>query len=69
MHRRSIARSVIDGIHEPQEMLDFCDEHRIESDLEGIPILQVNEAYERVAKGDVGFRFVIDLASWQEVCQ
>jgi uncharacterized zinc-type alcohol dehydrogenase-like protein len=44
-------------------MLDFCAEHRIESDVEMIPIHQVNEAYERVLRGDVRFRFVIDLAS------
>jgi uncharacterized zinc-type alcohol dehydrogenase-like protein len=44
-------------------MLDFCAEHKIESDVEVIPIQQVNEAYERVLKGDVRFRFVIDLAS------
>jgi len=63
MHRRRIAGSVIGGIRETQEMLDFCAEHQIESDVEVIPIQQVNEAYERVLKGDVRFRFVIDLAS------
>jgi len=63
MHRRRIAGSVIGGIRETQAMLDFCAEHRIESDVEVIPIQQVNEAYERVLKGDVRFRFVIDLAS------
>jgi uncharacterized zinc-type alcohol dehydrogenase-like protein len=63
MHRRLIAGSVIGGIKETQEMLDFCAEHRIESDVEVIPIQQVNDAYERVIKGDVRFRFVIDLAS------
>ena len=63
MQRRSIAGSVIGGIQETQEMLDFCAEHRIESDVEMIPIHQVNEAYERVLRGDVRFRFVIDLAS------
>lgn len=63
MHRRRIAGSVIGGIRETQEMLNFCAEHRIESDIEVIPIQQVNEAYERVLKGDVRFRFVIDLAS------
>lgn len=46
-------------------MLDFCAEHRIESDAEVIPTQDVNEAYERVLKGDVQFRFVIDLASLQ----
>ncbi|MGQ0667632.1 MAG: NAD(P)-dependent alcohol dehydrogenase [Nitrospiraceae bacterium] len=63
LHRRRIAGSVIGGIRETQEMLDFCAEHRIESDIEVIPIEQVNEAYERILKGDVRFRFVIDLAS------
>lgn len=63
MHRRRIAGSVIGGIRETQEMLDFCAEHHIESEIELIPIQQVNEAYERVVKGDVRFRFVIDLAS------
>lgn len=63
MHRRRIAGSVIGGIRETQEMLDFCAEHQIESDVEVIPIQEVNDAYERVLKGDVRFRFVIDLAS------
>ena len=63
LHRRRIARSVIGGIRETQEMLDFCATHNIESDIEVIPIQQVNEAYERVLKGDVRFRFVIDLRS------
>ena len=63
LHRRRIAGSVIGGIRETQEMLDFCAEHRIESDIQVIPIQDVNEAYERVVKGDVRFRFVIDLAS------
>jgi alcohol dehydrogenase (NADP+) len=63
VHRRRIAGSVIGGIRETQEMLDFCAEHKIESDIEVIPIQHVNEAYERVIRGDVRFRFVIDLAS------
>lgn len=63
MHRRRIAGSVIGGIRETQEMLDFCAKHNIESDVEVIPIQQVNEAYERVLKGEVRFRFVIDLAT------
>src|SRR5713101_2863562 len=64
LHRRRIAESVIGGIRETQEMLDFCATHNIiESDIEVIPIQQVNEAYERVLKGDVRFRFVIDLTS------
>ncbi|MDO8357437.1 MAG: NAD(P)-dependent alcohol dehydrogenase [Nitrospirota bacterium] len=63
LHRRRIAGSVIGGIRETQEMLEFCATHGIESDIELIPIQQVNEAYERVLKGDVRYRFVIDLAS------
>jgi len=63
LHRRSIAGSVIGGIRETQEMLDFCAMHNIESDIELIAIQQVNEGYERVLHGDVRFRFVIDLRS------
>ncbi len=54
---------MIGGIRETQAMLDFCATHNIESDIEVIPIQHVNEAYERVLKGDVQFRFVIDLGS------
>lgn len=61
--RRSIAGSLIGGIRETQEMLDFCGKHNIVSDIELIPIQQVNEAYERVLKSDVRYRFVIDIAS------
>ncbi len=61
--RRSIAGSLIGGIKETQEMLDFCGKHNIVSDIELIPIQQVNEAYERVVKSDVRYRFVIDIAS------
>jgi len=63
LHRRRLAGSVIGGIRETQEMLDFCGTHQIESDVDVIPIQQVNEAYERVLKGDVRFRFVIDMSS------
>ena len=63
LHRRRIAGSVIGGIREALEMLDFCATHSIESEIEVISIQQVNEAYERVLKGDVRFRFVIDLGS------
>ena len=63
MPRRSFAGSGIGGIRETQEMLDFCAEHGIESDVEIIPIQQINEAYERLLKGDVKYRFVIDMAS------
>ncbi|WP_256010367.1 NAD(P)-dependent alcohol dehydrogenase [Desertivirga xinjiangensis] len=61
--RRSFAGSMIGGIAETQEMLDFCAEHRIVSDIEIIDIQQINEAYERLLKGDVKYRFVIDMAS------
>jgi len=63
LHRRSLSGSLIGGIRETQEMLDFCGQHHIVSDIEVIPIQQVNEAYERVIKSDVRYRFVIDLAS------
>ncbi|MFC3908094.1 NAD(P)-dependent alcohol dehydrogenase [Legionella dresdenensis] len=61
--RRSLAGSLIGGIKETQEMLDFCGKHNITSDIELIPIQQVNDAYERVLKSDVRYRFVIDIAS------
>jgi uncharacterized zinc-type alcohol dehydrogenase-like protein len=61
--RRSLSGSLIGGIAETQEMLDFCGEHNITSDVEVIPIQKVNEAYERLLKQDVKYRFVIDMAS------
>ena len=61
--RRSIIGSLIGGIKETQEMLDFCAEHNIASDVEVIKIQDINEAYERMLKGDVRYRFVIDTAS------
>ncbi len=61
--RRQFAGSGIGGIKETQEMLDFCAEHGITSDIELIRIQQINEAYERLLKSDVKYRFVIDLAS------
>ncbi len=60
---RRLAGSLIGGIAETQAMLDFCAQQRIVADVEVIPIQQVNEAYERMLRGDVRFRFVIDLAS------
>ncbi len=63
LKRRTLAGSLIGGIPETQEMLDFCAEHGIVSDIEIIPIQQINEAYERMLKGDVKYRFVIDMAS------
>jgi alcohol dehydrogenase (NADP+) len=61
--RRQIAGSLIGGLKETQEMLDFCAEHNIVSEIEIIPIQKINEAYERMLKSDVKYRFVIDLAS------
>jgi uncharacterized zinc-type alcohol dehydrogenase-like protein len=63
MGRRSLAGSLIGGIAETQEMLDFCAEHGIVSEIEVIPIQQINEAYERMIRSDVKYRFVIDMAS------
>jgi len=63
MGRRSLAGSLIGGIPETQEMLDFCGKNNIVCDIEKINIQQVNEAYERVIKSDVRYRFVIDIAS------
>jgi uncharacterized zinc-type alcohol dehydrogenase-like protein len=61
--RKSLAGSLIGGIRETQEMLDYCAEHNITSDVEMIDMKDVNEAYERMLKNDVKYRFVIDLAS------
>jgi len=61
--RKSISGSLIGGIKETQEMLDFCGEHNITADVEVIPIQKVNEAYERLVKSDVKYRFSIDIAS------
>lgn len=63
MKRRQLAGSGIGGIRETQEMLDFCAEHGITSDVEVISIQQINEAYKRLAKSDVKYRFVIDIGS------
>ncbi len=63
MPRRQLAGSLIGGIEETQEMLDFCAEYGITSDIELIPIDRINEAYERMLKSDVKYRFVIDMAS------
>jgi uncharacterized zinc-type alcohol dehydrogenase-like protein len=63
MKRRTLAGSMIGGIPETQEMLDFCAEHGIVSDIELIRAEQINEAYERMLKGDVKYRFVIDNAT------
>jgi alcohol dehydrogenase (NADP+) len=61
--RRSIAGSLIGGIRETQEMLDFCAGHGIVSDVEVIPIQYINQAYQRMLRSDVRYRFVIDLAT------
>ena len=63
MGRKSVAGSVIGGIAETQELLDFCGKHGITSDVEMINIQNINEAYERMLKSDVKYRFVIDMAS------
>lgn len=64
--RRQFAGSLIGGLPETQEMLDFCGQHNITSDVEVIPIQKINEAYERMLKSDVKYRFVIDMASLRQ---
>jgi uncharacterized zinc-type alcohol dehydrogenase-like protein len=61
--RRSVAGSLIGGIAETQELLDFCGKHNIVSDIELIKIQDINQAYERMIKSDVKYRFVIDMKS------
>jgi uncharacterized zinc-type alcohol dehydrogenase-like protein len=61
--RKKIAGSIIGGIRETQEMLDFCGEHNVTADIETIDIEDVDKAYERLLKNDVKYRFVIDIAS------
>src|SRR5690606_15467054 len=61
--RRSLAGSLIGGIRETQEMLDYCGAHNIVSEIELIGIQDVDKAYERMLKGDVRYRFVIDMSS------
>jgi alcohol dehydrogenase (NADP+) len=63
LKRRSVGGSLIGGIKETQEMLDFCQKHEVASDVEVIPIQQINAAYDRMVKGDVKYRFVIDMGS------
>jgi uncharacterized zinc-type alcohol dehydrogenase-like protein len=62
-NRRSIIGSMIGSIKETQEMLDFCHEHKIFAEIETIAISQINEAYERMIKGDIKYRFVIDMST------
>ena len=64
--RRNLAGSLIGGIAETQEMLDFCAKHKIIADVEVIPIQKVNEAFERMLRSDVKYRFVIDMASLKQ---
>ena len=61
--RRNIAGSIIGGIAETQEMLDFCAEHNITADVEMIDMKDINHAFERMEKSDVKYRFVIDMAT------
>ena len=61
--RKSVGGSLIGGIAETQEMLDICGEHNITADVEVIPIQKINEAYERMLRSDVRYRFSIDMAS------
>ena len=61
--RASIAGSMIGGMPETQEMLDYCGTHNITADVEVIPIQKINEAFERMLKQDVKYRFVIDMSS------
>lgn len=64
--RRSMSGSLIGGIKETQEMLDFCGKHNVTADIELIPIQNINEAYDRLVKSDVKYRFVIDMASLKQ---
>lgn len=65
LQRRSLAGSLIGGIRETQEMLDFCGKHNVAADVEVIPIQKINEAYERMLRSDVRYRFVIDIGSFK----
>ena len=69
LHRRSLAGSLIGGIRETQQMLDFCAKHGIVADIEMIRADEINTAYERMLKGDVKYRFVMDMATLQEGAQ
>jgi uncharacterized zinc-type alcohol dehydrogenase-like protein len=64
--RRRFAGSMIGGIAETQEMLDFCGEHDVTADVEVIPIQKINQAYERMLGSDVKYRFVIDMTSLKQ---
>jgi uncharacterized zinc-type alcohol dehydrogenase-like protein len=62
-NRRSIIGSMIGGIKETQEMLDFCNEKNIYAEIETIPVSYINDAYARMIKGDIKYRFVIDMST------
>jgi uncharacterized zinc-type alcohol dehydrogenase-like protein len=66
MGRKSVAGSVIGGIDETQELLDFCGKHSITADIEMIKIKDVDKAYNRMLKSDVKYRFVIDMSSLKD---
>ena len=66
MRRRSLSGSLIGGLPETQEMLDFCGQHNLASDIEIIRMDQINEAYERMLKSDVKYRFVIDMQTLKD---
>ncbi len=66
IQRKTIARPMIGGLSETQEMLDFCGKHDIVCDVEMIPLSKVNKAYDRTVGGDVKYRFVIDVASLKD---
>ena len=66
-HRNTVGGSLIGGIRETQEVLDFCAEHGITPDVQIIAIQDVNDAYKKVEDGDVRFRYVIDMASLKKV--
>ena len=68
MKRRTLSGSLIGGIREAQEMLDFCAEHGVAADVEVIPIQQINEAFKRILNSDVHYRFVVDMASLKSSC-
>jgi uncharacterized zinc-type alcohol dehydrogenase-like protein len=61
MRRRSLAGSLIGGIRETQEMLDFCNEHGLTADIEMIGVEEIDAAYDRMVRSDVKYRFVIDM--------
>jgi uncharacterized zinc-type alcohol dehydrogenase-like protein len=67
--RRNFSGSLIGGIKETQEMLDFCGQHNLTADIELIPIQKINEAYDRLVKNDVKYRFVIDMASLKGIAE